>query len=121
MKLSEIKNCLNQSEISTNFRIELEKEILEISKQNKGNSYPIILIEDCSFNFTIKELKSLCLLFFTEKLTNRTLEYIVDALLLSENVKFETEKIINMIEEMTDPEVNGVFSLNDAKKIILSF
>ena len=97
-------------EISTDvLRMEMQEEIGEYKAMAnlKGSTMPVFVNEDIEIKIGENDLKVLCLAFLNEKLTELEINYIVDALQLSNMVSFESEELFDRISYLTDPEING--------------
>jgi len=120
MELSLLNHLFNgQVEIDF-FKRMISNEVGVYKEQlkKKGSVVSIDIKDDCSLNFRADNLVQLCRYFIDEKLDVSELAYIADALCLSENVNYEKESLVDYLEEMTDPEVNGLFSKKLALQII---
>jgi cellobiose-specific phosphotransferase system component IIB len=109
MKLSQIKEFFN--EIITPFAlkgsISNEMENVKASSAKKGGSTSIFLVEDISLIVEKSNIAILCQAYINSDLSEFEICYIVDALLLSSKVKFESEGLMELAETLTDPSVNG--------------
>lgn len=120
MKLSELKRALLGLFPIDTFESTIDKEVnnYKSSLKIKGTSTPIYLIEDDRLFVGKNELKKLCSLYLSGGLSEGHLNYIVDAILLSNNVDFENEDIKEQIELLTDPEINGSLSPETVNQIL---
>lgn len=120
MKCSELKSLLNKITTVEDFKnlIKLEVDQLRALASTKGSSLPILFVEDDSLEIAPKDLLYLLSLFTERKLDAIELSYIVDAILLSDKVSLEDENLLELIEELTDFEVNGILTGERANEII---
>jgi hypothetical protein len=109
MKLSLLKdffcNHISAKQLSENIKSEISE--FEKALKIKGGSAPIYIIEDVQLPVGKKDILVLCQSYIDDTLTEIEVNYIVDALSLSENVSFESEDLFDVVVTMTDPEVNG--------------
>ena len=82
-----------------------------------GSSVEIEVVEDRKLTIGPKEVKKLCELFVAQKLNSSQLAYIADALQLCESIDFTEEVVADIVEEFTDPEVNGPFTRERAQEV----
>ena len=118
MKLSDIYYLMKLKKYSLNATVKEEIEIYRSRLSKKGSSISIILNEDIDLKVSFKDVQKLCKMFINNELSLIELSYISDALQLSERVIFDKEETKNLIEEMSDFEINGTFTINRAMKII---
>ncbi len=85
----------------------------------KGGSAPITLIEDVDIFVGKNEIKILCQAFIDDKLSEYDINYIMDALLLSSRVRFESEEFMYTIEILTDSQVNGKLTKAVVNEILM--
>ena len=109
MKLSLFQKLLKNEISVTRFKSSIQSEVEEYSKKlrTQGTSVIINVDEDCSIYFAKNDLLRLCEYYLNNNLTDSEVHYITDCLTLSESVSFESQKLIEFLEEMTDPELNG--------------
>ena len=79
---------------------------------------PIYLTEDIDLSIGKKEFIVLCESFLNDELSELEINYVADALLLSNRVLFEDENISDYIGYLTDPEINGHLTKNDVNNIL---
>ena len=101
MKLSDIVHILNGGTKIENFKHTIKDEIAVYIKclEKKGSSCSIILDEDCRFAFKKDHLIRLSNYFLNNELTEIEVNYIVDALTLAESVYYESEFLVEKLEE----------------------
>ncbi|MGV3460160.1 MAG: hypothetical protein ACO1N9_06865 [Flavobacterium sp.] len=123
MKLSQIKNLLSHSLPICDFKLAISQEMSEyVSKEKiKGSTRPVYLQEDINIYIGSSEAIFMLNAFIKSELSILEVNYIVDALLMSENVKFESETFLEELETMTDPEIQGIFTLERAVKLKANF
>jgi hypothetical protein len=110
MKLSEIINFLRNNSNKNLIQIDSNDEIDQYikSSKTKGASMSIFLTEDINNVIIGKhELRVLCNAYLNGYLNEFYLSYIVDVLLLSQKVSFESEDVEDDFSLLTDPEING--------------
>ena len=120
MRLSEIKRLIGNHSYHAEFLDSIEQEIrsYEHDFSKVGATLFINLLEDINWTVSQFDCQSLCVLYSTKKLRRIELAYIADALQLAENVSFESNDLASTIAEMTDPEINGEFTIERASAII---
>ena len=120
MKLSQLRSFLEQMLELKNFRKNIDKEVADYKMQlsKKGASSEVFLEADTDLYLTKAHLAELCNHYLNNGLSAYELYYLVDALLLSENVSFENEKLLDLTETMTDPYVNGPVTKLVVRKVL---
>jgi hypothetical protein len=120
MKLSVLREYFEGTRNSDSLKDELKGNIAEYSERLKkrGSSVPIHLIQDTKLSFGEKELSMLATSFLTGGLTSLELGYIADALLLSDQVDFKSEKVMDALEQLTDAEVNGEITETSVREML---
>lgn len=109
MKLT-LLHKLFKSKISIDeFKSIIQSEIEQYEKhqRNRGTSVLVNVDEDYTLNFGKTDLQLLYGYYLDDRLTNFEVSYIVDCLTLSESVYFDSPEILHLLEEITDPEING--------------
>ena len=103
-----------------NFRKGIDKEVAGYKNQlsKKGASSEVLLEADINLHLTKAHISELCSHYLNDGLSEYELYYIIDALLLSENVSFENEKLLDLTETMTDPSVNGAVTKSVAREVL---
>jgi hypothetical protein len=120
MKLSTVKDFLEQTITIDELKKRISSEVAGFIQGNKkkGSSNPIYLDEDCNF-LVLRQHAVLLLNFYTQnQFDENFIAYISDALLLSENVEFENEYLLETFEMLTDPEVNGKLTFLRANELL---
>ncbi len=109
MKLSDLFKLLRKEKSIKVFKKLTKDEIAIYNKLLKktGSSINIDLNEDCSFNFKKEDLLQLIIYYLNNDLNEIEVNYIADALTLADSVSFGDEHLFEILEEMTDPEING--------------
>ena len=109
MKLSFIQSFLVGKVPYEALKLTLSKEIDEYksSAKEKGKTMPVYVDEDTDILFAHADLNALGDAFLNGELDEIELNYLADALLLSNRVKFESDQISDKLGYFTDPEVNG--------------
>ncbi|MES2457436.1 MAG: hypothetical protein V4594_17905 [Bacteroidota bacterium] len=120
MKLSQLRFFLEQKSGIENFSKGIAKEVTGYKNQlsKKGASSEILLEADINLYVTKGHISELCGHYLNDSLSEYELYYIIDALLLSENVSFENQKLLDLTETMTDPFVNGVITKSVVKEVL---
>lgn len=120
VKLSQMKSFLEKKLELENFKKCIDKEVADYKMQlsKRGASSEIFLEADIDLYLTKAHLSELCKHYLNNGLSVYELYYIVDALLLSENVSFENERLLELTEAMTDPSVNGPVTKLVVRKVL---
>ncbi len=123
MKLSKIKAFLEKQIVINKFKKEIAFEIIDYKKSisKKGGSTSIYLEEDCDLYIGVNEAVFILQEYKKNRLDKYYISYIVDALLLSERVTFESDEFLELFETLTDPDVNGNLSINVANELLQIF
>lgn len=102
------------------FKKSIDKEITDYKRQlsKKGASSEVLLEADIDLYLNKAHISELCSNYLDDRLSEYELYYIIDALLLSENVSFENERLLDLTETMTDPSVNGAVTKSVAKEVL---
>jgi hypothetical protein len=121
MKLSVLEALLAKRLNPSVFRDQLALDMAEYLKNadQEGSVMPVRISEDRDIHVSGAHIRTLCELFATAQLSAEELAFIADVLQLSERVAFD-EGVADMIAEMTDPEINGPFTVDRAKEIFKS-
>jgi hypothetical protein len=111
MRLTELQDYFRNPGLTGVSRLKelISEEVREHQHliNKKGASAPVYVIEDCQVNVTSGELSILCNAFLNRELNHGEIAYIVDAMLLSEHVIFESEQLEDLFFSLTDPVANG--------------
>lgn len=112
MRLSQLRSFLEQKMKLEDFKKGIYKEVTDYKSQlsKKGASSEVFLEADIDLYLTKAHISGLCSHYLDDELSEYELYYVVDALLLSENVFFENERLLDLTETMTDPSVNGALT-----------
>jgi hypothetical protein len=81
--------------------------------KREGSTIPLNFIDNESVHMNQANLKKLLQETINGKLSNIHLAYICDCLSIAEDFDFENEKILNVINEIADPEINGGYKSID--------
>jgi hypothetical protein len=121
MKISQIQQVLNEQIAISEFKKLIANEVDDYKRLSakKGGSTPIILNEDVDLFIGKKEIAVLSQAFINDELSEYEVYYIMDALLLSSRVTFESEEFLDLVETLTDPPVNGRLTKIAANEILL--
>jgi hypothetical protein len=120
MRLSHIKSTLNGELSFEELKVILSKEMADYlsGRGEKGKSRPIYLDEDTGLFFGEDDLQILVKAFLNGSLKEYEINYIADAILLSNRVEFENEGVADRLGYLTDPEINGPLTKEVAEKLI---
>lgn len=113
MKLSDLYKILEYQESSKLISLleneDFKKYVKAVSK--KGNSVRFEVTNDLIFIFSKKHLYTLYSLFAKGALNEIELNYIVD-IIIGFVESYESEDVLERLEQLTDPEVNGHLSID---------
>lgn len=109
MNLSKLKGFFDGRVDQIVIKNSLLSEMDDYKRGNfeRGRSKPVLLKEDTELFFHKESLRKLYLSFIECNFLEIEINYIADALLLSESTVFSSEDIKEKLEELTDPEING--------------
>lgn len=109
MKLSSIKSGLYGELPYKDFKMIVAKEIGEYlsGRNERGRSRPVYLEEDVELYIGESDFNTLCKAFLNDSLKEAELNYVADAILLSNRVTFTSEDVYDRIGFLTDLEING--------------
>ena len=114
MKASLLYKFLSGDINTQQLKIEIDEEIaafrVKLKLHKKGGSLPISIEDDLEFTFKSEYLLKLCDHYLNEELDNVEFEYIADCIILREPDDYENEELVDLLESMTDPKVNGVIT-----------
>jgi hypothetical protein len=120
MKLSSLDALLAKSLSPSAFRAQLAPDLAEyLNADVKGSVMPVRVTEDKDIQLSTAHVRELCELFINKQLTPEELAFVADALQLADRVDFD-EEVPDLIAEMTDPEINGPFTIAHAREILES-
>lgn len=119
MKLSELNGLLSSRMSIEAFASAIAQDMVPYVRglAERGRSVPVSVIEDQDVSVSSKQVAVLCRLFERGQLSQYHLSYIADTLQLSERVEFADEFVADLVAELTDPELNGVFTRARALEI----
>ena len=120
MKALDIYNLLEHTYSINDFRISYKSEFDEYSKLLKkiGSTISIKIKEDFEFVFGQQHLITISEFYLCNELSEIEINYLVDCILLSENIQIVDEKLHEMLETFTDSEINGVLTTDYVVQII---
>jgi hypothetical protein len=120
MQLSQILRLLNSQLSGAEFRALNTSSFTEYRElsEKRGAAIPIRVEEDVDILVTPEHIVAACELRMKGDLCPEELAYLADVLQLSDRVTFLNEDIAEYIAEFTDPEINGLFTLERARKIV---
>lgn len=120
MRLSDIDKILNEKMTFQDFNILVSKEIslYKIKNRERGRSIDIYCQEDIKCLYIgKKQIKILLEAFLNRLIEKAELGYLLDALTLSDNVKFENSVLRYEIELLSESDINENIN-NDILKIL---
>ena len=119
MKLSSLEALLEHRLSPTEFRDAITSDIAEYSENAStlGSVMPVRVTEDEDIVLSLENIRVLCDLFINKQLSSEELAFIADALQLSDRVDFD-EGVPDLVDVMTDPEINGPFTVDHARVIL---
>ena len=122
MTLSDLRSVLAGLTSFKDFRVKLFDEMKEYKSAShiSGKSMPVYLIDNIDLLIGKNELKALCEAFLNDELSESEINYVADALLLSNRVSFVDEDISDRIGYLTDPEINGHLTKDIVRGILTS-
>ena len=120
MRLSSLKKFIENEISIQEFLSELSDELREYKKLTgkKGASIPIYVTADIDLHFGGNELRTLCVYFVEGGISTEELAYLADAIDISSHIYVSDDKIKDYVSEMTDPQINGIFTKERASQII---
>lgn len=123
MKLSILKDFLKEVISVNKFKkiITFEVDKFINASKKKGSSVSIYVEQDEELFIGKSEAVLLLKLYKKGNLSEHFISYIVDGLLLSEKVEFESEEFIESFETLTDPSVNGPLSISRVEELLKLF
>jgi hypothetical protein len=112
MKLSELNGLLLSRMSVVAFAAAIAPDMVSYERglAERGRSMPISVDEDQDLFVSPNHIAILCRLFDRGQLSLNQLSFIADALQLAERVEFTNESVADLVSELTDPEINGVFT-----------
>ena len=123
MKLTILKDFFNQNISVEELKKSISNEVGDYKQllSKRGSSIPIVLNEDTELSISIKDIAAICQSFLDDQLNEYEIYYIADALHLSDKVSYEDDRVSELLEELTDPEVNGHLTKSFAKGILSAY
>ena len=123
MKLSSLSKLLREYLSPEDYLSEFVSEFSDYENKLgiKGSLITLDVTEDEEIVISLADIKKLCEFFIQNKLDNNHLCCIADALQLCDLVDFHKEEISDYVAELTDPEINGVFTKERAIVIVEKF
>jgi hypothetical protein len=120
MQLSQISQLLDSQLSAAEFRALNTSSFTEYREltEKQGSAIPIRVEEDIDILVTLEHIIAACELRMNGDLSPEELAYLADVLQLSDRVTFLNEDIAEYIAEFTDPEINGLFTLERAREIV---
>jgi hypothetical protein len=122
MKLSDISGLIGGQISPASFRASNAESFTErrslLGANRRGQVVPVRVDEDKDFELTARGLAALCSLLINWALDVLELAYIADALQLAYRVTYSDAGVRDFLDELTDPEVNGPFTVARAEAIV---
>lgn len=121
MKATDINRIINNyspeesKKIFENYLAELKDYKKQQAK--RGSFIHIKIIEDEAISITNDTIRRLCKYFLNEILSETEINFLVDNILAS-NANYDSNEVQELIEEFTDPEINGVLTPQYVKEIL---
>lgn len=106
------------------FKNSIQQNVQNYSRlmKTEGATIPLNFSDNESIQIYQSNLEKLLLETINGNLSNIHLAYICDCLTLAEDIYFENEKILNLINRIADPEINGDYkSINEFQEILKNF
>lgn len=100
--------------------IEEEVENYSLLMKKKGSSIALNIYEDQEIFIDTKQIKRLLEETLSGNLSNIYFAYICDCLTLGERTRFKNKKIVDIIFDSADPEINGGYKSNEDLKQMLA-
>lgn len=122
MKISDLHQLIKSLDCLISAKVEMAKTLQnnQSLEKKKGVSINIHLDDDFpQVLFTKFDIANLCKAYILDLLNQKELSLLSDMFLLSNSIEFQEEKIREILENMTDPEINGSFTKNDANDILI--
>jgi flagellar biosynthesis component FlhA len=121
MKLTTLQGFFNKIISADSFQdlIRTEVEHYKLLLSKTGSSVPVVLDEDTYLSIGGSEVSAICQAFIDEHISEYDVYYIVDALLLSNRITFASESLLDLLETLTDPQVNGKLTKSVASEVLL--
>jgi hypothetical protein len=121
MQLTKIYNFFKGKIVTEDFKKHIDTEVANYkqSLNKKGNSSPIYLNEDLD-NFQINEddIRILFISFLQNKLDKWELNYVAEALMLSEKISFNNGTTKDAILSLVDPEYFKLINTKFVQEIL---
>lgn len=122
MKLSDIGDLISGQISPASFRASNADNFTErrnlLGANRRGGVVPVRVDEDKEIELTGRGLAALCSLLIDGALDAVELAYIADALQLADCVTYQDDGVRDRLDELTDPEVNGPFTVARAEAIV---
>lgn len=121
MKQSELAEALKSPDNLERFLRSISAEVERYRDQlKKVGGVTDIYLSNGNARLVIQdsEIRTLCDSFLRGGISTDELAYVCDGILLGERIDFGSDHHRELIEEMTDPEVNGRFTVQRANQIV---
>ena len=119
MKLSSLAKLLSGELGATSYSLDLALE-LQAHRAGLGvcgGVAPVLVEEDADVVLDRAGLARLCTLFARGELTAPELAYTADILQMADRVDISDEEVATLLAECTDPEINGILTVDRAMQI----
>ena len=121
VRLSDISELFAGRLSPATFRVRIADDVDERRKTldawERGRVIPVRVTEDADVIVSSDSILVLCQHFVRGELSELELAYVADALQLAERVSFDGEAIADYVAELTDPEINGKFTIDRAREV----
>jgi hypothetical protein len=122
MKLSDINGLISGQISPASFRATNAENFTErrnlLGANRQGGVVSVWVDEDEEIELTGQDLAALCSLLIKGAVDAVELAYIADALQLADRVTYQDDWVRGYLDELTDPEVNGPFTVARAEAIV---
>ncbi len=122
MNLSDISGLISGQLSPVSFRASNAEDFTERQKllgsNRLGGIVPVRVDEDKDIELTWQGLTALCRFLINGALGTVELAYVADALQLADRVTYADDAIRDYLDELTDPEVNGLFTVARAEAMV---
>lgn len=122
MKLSDINGLISGQISPASFRAINAANFTErrnlLGANRRGGVVPVRVDEDEEIELAGQDLAALCSFLINGAVDAVELSYIADALQLADRVTYQDDCVRDYLDELTDPEVNGPFTVDRAEAIV---
>ena len=123
MKLSDLQRFFEGKTDARVLHSQILQEVQDYERlvNVKGSSTPVTVINDSEILVSPDAVSRLCKAFLESELTTADLMFIADGLLLanySHDVAFMGEELVDLVGELTDPEINGPITRKTVEDVL---